>query len=235
MGNTSQLSVAGLVALLASLAVAAPAPEDKQAKPKELEALWADLYKHEPDASRAVLRLFRKPERALPFLSAKLRPLQLSVDRCRQLLKDLGSQDEKTWKAAWDELDYLDPRLAIDLPTLMNEVTDHPARTRLVELCSQRPADSLAGKDVQLRPVGADGFNFFSPDLGSWWAEHRIERIGTSSWRPKNAWTRAARGVAILEQTGSAQAVKVLEQLAAGHPDAFPTKAAKESLKRLKQ
>ncbi len=72
-------------------------------------------------------------------------------------------------------------------------------------------------------------------DNGSYWVEHRIGQIGAASWNPKRAWTRAARGVAILEQLGTPDAVKVLEQLADGHTDAFPTKAAKESLERLKK
>jgi hypothetical protein len=213
---------------------AAPLPVNKEAKAKELDGLWADLMKDEPAASLAVLRLYKQPEHAVPFLKAKLRPLRLDADQCTKLLKDLGSDDEKVWKAAWDELGYLDPRLAIDLPTLMQNVTDNPARTRMVELCSERPADSLAGKDVQIRPVGKDGYNFFA-DNGSWWAEHKIERIGGSVWNPKKAWTRATRGVAILEQLGTPEAVQVLEQLAGGHADAFPTKAAKESLGRLKK
>lgn len=41
--------------------------------------------------------------------------------------------------------------------------------------------------------------------------------------------------MAILEQIGTPDALKVLEQLADGHPDATPTKAAKESLERLKK
>jgi hypothetical protein len=90
----------------------------------------------------------------------------------------------------------------------------------------------LAGEEVKLRPVGNDGFNFFSK--GSWWAEHRVERIGAYRWNPKVAWTRAVRGVAILEQIGTPEARMVLRQLAAGHPDAFPTKAARKSLLRLK-
>ena len=180
MGNNSLLPLSVLVALAASMSVAAPAPENKAAKKKELETLWADLYKDEPTASNAVLRLFKQPSHAAPFLKEKLRPLKLDAVRCKQLLKDLGSKDEKTWKTAWDELDYLDPRLAIDLSTLMNDVTETPSRTRMVELCSQWKADSLAGQDVLLRTAGKDGFNFVSK--GSWWAEHRIDRIGKSSW-----------------------------------------------------
>jgi hypothetical protein len=213
---------------------AAPArPVDKVAKKKELESLWTKLYEDEPASTTAAIKLFKQPEHAVPFLQEKLRPLKLEAVQCRKLLAELGSNDEKTWKAAWEALDYLDPRLAIDLPTLMNEVTTNPSRTRMVELCSDRDADSLSGQDVQIRPVGDDGYNFFSK--GSWWAEHKIERIGKYRWNPKKSWTRAARGIAVLEQIGSPEARKVIEQMATGHPDAFPTKAAKESLKRMKK
>ena len=232
------LVLTAVLGLLTSISAAAPAPaegERKQVVPAEaeLKALWSDLYADDPAASNAVLKLYKNADAAVPFLKEKLLPLRLDADECRSLLKELGSKDEKVWKAAWEKLDYLDPRLAIDLKTLMDEVTEVPARTRMVELCSQRPADSLAGKDVILRPAG-DGFNFFD-GRGSWWAEHRVERIGAHSWDRKMAWTRAARAVAILEQINTPEAVKVLKQLAEGNPDAQPTKAAKDSLKRLQK
>jgi hypothetical protein len=234
MGKYALLLLWGFFGAIASLSVAAPVPTvNKEAKKKELEALWADLYKDEPAATNAALRLFKQPDHTVPFLKEKLRPLKLDVLRCRQLLNELGSSDEKKRKAAWNELDYLDPRLAIDLPTLMNEVTANPSRTRMVELCSDREADSLIGQDVQLGPVGDEGYNFRSK--GAWWAKHRIDRIGKFRWNPKKSWTRAARGIAILEQIGSPEAKKVLQQMAGGHKDAFPTIAAKESLKRLKK
>src|SRR5262249_27797696 len=192
-----------VLGLLTSIPAAAPAPAEDERKQvvtvkKELEALWSDLYADDPAASNAVLKLYKNADAAVPFLKEKLQPLRLDADQCRALLKELGSNDEKVWKAAWEKLDYLDSRLAIDLKTLMDEVAKVPARTRMVQLCSQRPADSLAGKDVILRPAG-DGFNFFD-GRGSWWAEHRAERIGVAFWNRKMAWTRAARAVAILEQ-----------------------------------
>ncbi|QEL19920.1 hypothetical protein [Limnoglobus roseus] len=70
---------------------------------------------------------------------------------------------------------------------------------------------------------------------GSLWAEHRVDRIGSVLSDQKRSWTRAARGTAILEEVGTAEAVKALERIADGHPDAFPTKAAKASLARLKK
>jgi len=115
----------------------------------------------------------------------------------------------------------------------MRDVSEKLARTRMVELCSQRPADSHVGQFVQITASGKD-FNFSSAD-GCWWAEHKVERIGMSSWDPKKSWARAARGIAILEEIGNAGAIEVLQAMADGHADAFPTKAAQESLKRLKK
>ncbi|QEL19923.1 hypothetical protein [Limnoglobus roseus] len=161
MSQTSLLLVAAGVAMMATHAVAAPVPPaNPEAKKKELEALWADLAKDEPVASRAVLKLFAQPEHAVPFLKANLGPLKLDADRCKRLLKDLGSGDEKTWRAAWAELDYLDPRLAIDLPTLMKDVTENPARSRMVELFSNRTADSMRGEALQLEAIGDGEYNF---------------------------------------------------------------------------
>lgn len=202
--------------------------------PVELNGLWSDLYGDDPAAANAVIKLYRHADAAVPFLQKKLPRLELTVDQCRLWLDDLGDDDEAVWKSAWEKLDYLDPRLAIDLETLMEEVVDVPARTRLVELCSQRKPNSLAGKTVSIRNVGDNGFNFFD-GRGSWWAEHRIDRIGSHSWNLKMAWTRAARCIAVLEQINNLEAWAVLEQMAGGHPEASPTKFAKESLARIKK
>jgi hypothetical protein len=77
-----------------------------------------------------------------------------------------------------------------------------------------------------------DGYNFHAQ--GSWWAEHRIERLNMNgNWgNPKKKWTRAVRAIALLEQVNSPDAVALLRALAEGHPDAQPTKEAKAALNR---
>jgi hypothetical protein len=209
----------------------APVPVDKEAKQKELEKLWADLSKGEPVASKALLKLFKQPEQTVPFLKIKLQPLRLDADRCRKLLKDLGDEDEKVWKAAWDEFQYQDPRLVIDLVTLMDEIKEKPARTRMVDIFSDSKADSHAGQDIKIFAVN-DGYNFRS-DNTSWWAEHKIERICGEQWG-KRSWMVAVRAVVLLEEFNTPEAVIVLEQMAEGHPEAHPTKTAKEALERMK-
>src|SRR5205823_6643650 len=115
-----------------------------------------------------LLNFTSKPTATVAFLKPRLKPLTIDADRVRALIAKLGSGEDAEWKPAWEELSYFDPRLAIDLETLMKEVTQTPARQRLVELLSGRSAGSLAGKKVELRSVGTDGFNF-SADHGSWW------------------------------------------------------------------
>ena len=50
---------------------------------------------------------------------------------------------------------------------------------------------------------------------------------------PKKKWTRAVRAIVLLEHIGTPDAVAVLKELATGHADAQPTKAAKEAVARL--
>jgi hypothetical protein len=51
-------------------------------------------------------------------------------------------------------------------------------------------------------------------------------------WRnTKKKWTRAVRAVVMPEHIGTPDAEAILKDMATGHPDAYPTKVAKEALK----
>jgi hypothetical protein len=212
----------------------APSKADsRQATKSDLESLWTDLEQAEAVAARALLKMAARPEESVAFLKGKLKPLMITTERVQTLLVNLGSENEETWKAAYEELEYFDPRLAIDLPTLMNDVTTAPARQRMVEIMSQRPVGSLDGKEVTLRPLGSsDGYNFFD-GRGSWWAEHRVERLNAGFGNMKKKWTQAVRALVLLEHIGSPAAKAILRDMASGHADAQPTKQASEALKRL--
>jgi hypothetical protein len=207
------------------------APKDGPGAP---EAWWTDLEKEETDATRALLNLADRPAETVRFLKGKMKPLKISAAEVRALLLKLGSQNEKVWRSAFEGLEYFDPRLAIDLETLMDRYKEAPGRQRMVEILSGREAGSLKGKDVQLRKFGGpDDFNF-TAENGSWWAERRVDRINTYSWvNPKKKWTRAVRGIVLLEHIGTPDAVAILKDMATGHPDAQPTKVARDALKRL--
>ncbi len=211
----------------------APEKTSSPSPDQEMQAWWSDLEKTEAVASRALLKMADRPKETLAFLKTNLKPLKISADRVQTLLVNLGSDQEETWKAAFAELEYFDPRLAIDLETLMNDVVTSPTRQRLVEILSQRPMGSLENKDVSIRRLGggSEGFNFFD-GRGSWWAEHRVDRINLGG-NMKRKWTQAVRAIILLEHIGSPDAVAILRDMAGGHPDAQPTKLAVEALDRL--
>jgi hypothetical protein len=218
--------------LLAAAPPAAPsgAPE---ATAEQWQTWWEDLEKGEPDASRALLNFAMRPEQAVAFLKEHLVPLSISEDDVKKLIADLNSDDEGVWKPAFEKLEYLDPRLAIGLETLMDTVLEPLARTRLTEILSDRPAESLRGKGITLRKVGAEGHNFFDGH-GSWWAEQHVEKINSRGWgNTKKKWTRGVRGVVLLELIGNTDAVALLKTMAQGHADAEVTKVAQEAMDNL--
>ncbi len=216
--------------------LAGTAEQPEKDDPPTTKTWWKQLEKEEPEASQALLRLSKDPVGAIAICRAHLKPLKLDGDRLKGVLVNLSSDDEKVWHAAFEDLEYFDPRLALDLPTLMDVVKVAPVRQRLTEVLSGRPAGSLGDKEITLRPAGDDGYNFFD-GRGSWWAEHKIERLTTKfGWgNSKKKWTRALRAIALLEQIGTPEAIAILEDLATGHAEAQPTIYAKECLARLQK
>jgi hypothetical protein len=222
------------MALLAPMFSASSGADPATVDEKAMEAWWVDLEKGETAATRALLNLSDRPKDAVAFLKKKMKPLTISSGQVKALILKLGNDNDAVWKPAFEELEYFDPRLAIDLQTLMDRYKEPPARQRMVEVMSGREVGSLKGKDIKLWKFGGpDDFNF-TADNGSWWAENRIERINSDSWRnTKMKWTRAVRAIVLLEHIGTPDAVAILKEMATGHPDAYPTRVAKEALDRI--
>lgn len=197
-----------------------------------MEALWSDFEKDEATATRAVLTMSTQPAEAVAFLKDKLKPLVLDTVKLKAYLLRLGSANEALWKKAFEDLEYYDPRLAMDLASLMEKVTETPVRQRLVEVMSCRDPGSLKEAEVELRKIG-DFYNF-SADRAGWWAEHKVSRINSNAWEvPKRKWTRAVRAMMLLEHIGTPEALAILKDMAKGHPEAQPTRVARGSLERL--
>ncbi len=214
------------------LALLAPGPAPSREN-RPMDALWADLEKGDAEASRALLAMSDHPGEAVAFLKEKLQPLAIDAEKVRALIEWLGSDDEAVWKGAFEQLEYFDPRLAIDIETLMNQNPANPTRQRLVAVLSGRVPGPDEGKEILLRKVG-EGFNFFEVGRGSWWAEPRVARLNAGpGGNPKKKWTRAVRSIMLLEHIGTPEAVAILKAMAAGHPDAQPTKVAAEALARV--
>ncbi len=230
--------IAAMFTAAAMAASAAPGllAQAPAAKPPTMEGWWADLAKDEPHASRALLKLAATPGETTAFLKDKLPPLKIDAARVQFLLTMLGDEKEEVWKPAFEELEYFDPRLAIGLEELMPMASETPGRQRMVEVLSGRAADSLGRVTVDLRKTGQDGdsYNFFSQPGGSWWAEVKVSRLNSFGWgNNKKKWTRAARAIMLLESFGTPDATALIKEMATGHPDAQPTRVARETLERL--
>jgi hypothetical protein len=223
-----------LVLLLTSFLRAEDPPAGRAAPPDEqqMQKWWDDLAKPEPACSRALLKFAGHPDQSVAFFKEQLKPLTIEAADVRSLIKDLDSDEENVWRPAFERLEYFDPRLAIDLPTLMKENVEPRSRNRLIEvLCSIKP-DSFRGRTIILRGTD-DGYNF-SDNRASWWAEHRIGRLGSGTWENgKPKWTRACRAIVLLEHVASPDAIAILREMSTGHDDAEPTKVAREALAKL--
>jgi hypothetical protein len=199
----------------------------------ELNALWEDLLSaDELIAGRAMLQFAARQDDAVAYLKGKLRPLKLSKERAKELLADLGGQDEEAARAAFEEFTYFDPRLAFGDEELRDAFLDRPASRRLGAVLCDLPIDSLS--------VGT--WHWYSPDnkvyrftrwepTRHWDVAIAVEGIGTSG--RKSSWVRAVRAVAVLEHIGTRDALAILQDMATGHPDAAPTKAAIRARDRL--
>lgn len=218
-------TIAFLMTATACLALRADPPPAGESQ--TFDQAWEDLAKTEPVASRALLRMSATPAETVAFLKDHLKPLDLSTDDLDAKLKDLASDDETTWKAAFAYLEYYDPRLNRALFTLFDGVPDNPARSRLTAVLSDRPASAYEGQSVQLRPVG-DGANFVV-NGGSWWAEPRVDRLALGGWgTTKRLWTRAVRAIVLLQRINTPDAQAIVSDMAGGNADALPTKVAKD-------
>jgi hypothetical protein len=225
--------VAGSLSLLHFVWADTPAQSLTQ---NDMEACWSDLEKDEAQAARALLKLSVSPKATVLFLKGKMKPLSIDPLRVQKLLIDLDSKKEETWKSAYEELDYFDPRLEFDLEALMKMVDTQPARPRLVAILSNNKLDYLEGKEITLRShQQKDGiFYNFVVDNGSFWAEHRVSQLNAVQWgASKKKWTRAVRAIILLEHINSKESVDILKEMAKGNQDAQPTKIAKESLKKM--
>jgi hypothetical protein len=224
-----------LLPLLGAFAGGADPPPSKDRQvdsSKQLEAWWADLEDEDYKASRALLNLADRPAESVAFLKDKLKALKLDSVRLKAFLLRLGSDNEALWKQAFEDLEYFDPRLAMDLEPLLAKVTESPTRQRLVEVLSGREAGSLKDKKISLNKY--QNFYNFGAENGSWWAEDKVSRINANSWGcPKKKWTRAVRAMALLEHLHTPDALATLREMASGHPDAQPTRVAQDALKRL--
>lgn len=223
-----------LVGTLAASAAPVPATSAAELR-KQQDSDWEDLAKDERAATRALLRFAQRPDDTVKYFKEKLKPLKLDAERARKLILDLGSEKPEEWKPAFEEFQYLDPRLALSLQETFDATVPGIGRQRLVAiLMSNEKPDAFEGADVKLRPTGPDAYNFVIGN-SSYWAECKVSRLAQGGgWQQKKSWVRAIRAVTLLEHFGSTGAIEILQAMSGGHAEATPTVQAKESLAKLR-
>jgi hypothetical protein len=180
-----------------------------------------------------------KPAEAVAFFKEHLQPLKIEQKDLDDLLKDLGNDDEKVWKPAFDKLDYFDPRLTEDLSTLMQSVNDQTARNHLAEILSNYPPDQLKGSSIGLTKLNGAGDRYIFRSQGgngarSWIVESKVARLDVeTNFASKKTWVRADRAIVLLQHIGTPDALAILKEMAAGNAEAQPTKIAKVAVESL--
>lgn len=221
---------------------AAPVPKltPEQVR-QQLNGAWADLLSaDEQVAGRALLRMASSGDLAVEYLKREVRPLLLTKERAETLIADLGSGDEKKERAAFEELSYFDPRLALGYDEILDLMfepmmrKEQPAARKLSAVLLDVPIDALQGERFHMYTPDRKVYRF---NCGEAVRDRdtaiAVELIGTAG--RKATWVRLTRAVVVLEFVGGDAAREALTDLAKGHADAAPTKAAKAALARLKK
>jgi hypothetical protein len=218
---------AGSLALGVSAVAAAPSPKPtSEQQRKGLESMWADLLStDEYVASRAALRFAAFGGAAVTFTAEHLRSLRLSKQLLDELLRDLGRGDAKRVENAYRTFAYLDPRLAMTKQELCDALLNPDLNRVLAAVLCDLPIDAFAEGEWHWYSPDNQVFCFTCGKIINRLAAITVANIGKRD--RKATWVRATRAVAVLEFLDTPQSRAVLDDLATGHPDAVPTKAAK--------
>jgi RNA polymerase sigma factor (sigma-70 family) len=195
---------------------------------EEMDGLWDDLTKHGQEASAAMLRLAQGGEETVAFLRTKVLPMRLSEEEANRLLGLLSSEREEEWRGAFEKLDYFDPRLVSDVPALMEQVKEPRARARLADILTGHEAGDAGEGEIKWRRFSQRGYSVTNGK----WTRFAETWLDTLSRVDKKKWLQVERGIAVLGEIGSAEAVGILREMSRGHQDAEPTRVAVEELER---
>lgn len=233
------------------VAHAAPVPKEEVKltadQKKQLDEQFTRLGQSGPAGTQATLAFAVQPANTVAYLKQRLRPLRLTEEEAKGLIAKLFSEKDDEYKAAKKVLTDLDPRLAMPVMAVWALAETEEQKLRLVEvLWGSRDGDlALCTLDMRLpqdedypaqlmvkgKPgVPANAFkNGRIPSYGGAVARDMAQL------KSCGYWSSHASAIAVLEHIGTPEAVKVIEDMATGHPDATPTIVAKEALARLKK
>jgi len=211
--------------------------EDKPAA-ADLNAAWTDLGSvDEAKAARALLALSAAPKEAVALLGHQLKPVKVDTSMIAKTVQDLDSNDLKTREAATRELAYLGKYAKPELDKHLKKATSEEVKHRIADLLERLPTDEKApAPPMQLtgRSVGVNNVNGNITIIIDGKPLDLTKLAAPPPPAPNLGWLRAARAAALLEHIGTPAAKEILDRQADGEPDAPPTKAARDSLNRLK-
>lgn len=169
-------------------------------------------------------------------LKSKLPAIKATEEQVTEWLKALDWGNVEEQEAAFAELCYFRPSLALSLQQQFDLMTTANGRWLLFQLWwrdyDRAPAqmkelrieDKFEVTDTGLRQTITSGTKTAT-------LEARVSELRQQTCRH---WQRARLAILALEHIGTADAKAVLKQLADGHPDIQPTREAKAALERLK-
>jgi hypothetical protein len=198
-----------------------------------------------------------RPEEAVAFFKKNLVPVKVTKDGAEKLLAKLLADDKKEVRAALRELQAVDLALELNLMEEFKRLKTAEHRCRLAAamyLWRDVPYGDITDDfDIDDRMKEYDykvGSSLTNPDLNRYilWKTWREKAPGGARrddprdrhdtlCRKKeeidrDRWYHEESAIYILDAIGTDEAVAVIKDMATGHPDAGPTKAAKEVLKR---
>jgi hypothetical protein len=206
----------------------------------------------------SVNQFLDRPKEAVKFFGKNLRPVKLTADGAKKLLAKLFSDDLDEMRAALREIDLIDFRLVMTLEDAWKEAKTAAHRCRLVaamQTWSRQPKRTISDDyDPDERDRFYD-YTFIEDTRFGHWSINRIWREDvpleerkrilapgggyfygkTAGEITRDRWYRENTAIHILDAIGTDDALKIIQDMAIGHPDAGPTKAAAEVLKRRKK
>lgn len=219
--------------LFAAFASAAPVPAELLADRPRLEQLWNELAADDLIVQvRAALALADHP-RAVEFLAKKCLPVKASAEKIREWLADLGSDDEKVWKPAFEPLRYFDPRIEFTLGEVIGMAGTDAARLRIIGLWDDLLARLVRSVHSVQLTLGQQ-----TPTGTTVWVEWATEdarpgpllrskfTVPPLDGSARSVWKQSSLAVVVLNHLNTTTSRAALDRIADGHPDALPTRTA---------
>ena len=230
---------------------------------RDFRRRWDALAKdHSPgDRIEAILEFVKdEPVEAVKFLRVRMHPLKLEKKRADELVAKLFSANEAEWKGAVAEFAKTDIRLAYPVHEAWNLTADADQRAKMVMALHHegaRVVEDLLHYDPEPKdvtrlfegdPKGVEYAKrslYFTFTMKPGLPKDLADRLSTKNfdvYAPGGfaslnecLWCRHESAVYILDAIGTDDALAIIKDMATGHPDAGPTKAAAEVLKRRKK